>query len=47
MGDLKREAEEDARHRHQYLEERVPPLDLEGLDEGQRAVLSAICYEEY
>jgi len=34
LGDLHKEKEAEKEEKRRYLEERVPPLDLEGLDQG-------------
>ena len=34
MEDLKEETEQKLQEKKRYLDERVPPLDLEGLDKG-------------
>lgn len=34
MGSLMKEEEEKTTEKKQYLDERVPPLDIEGLSEG-------------
>jgi hypothetical protein len=34
MEDLKKEQDEEAKEKQRVLEQRVPPLEIEGLDEG-------------